>query len=429
MDLHIPYNWQPEPHQLSVILNGARFKVIVWHRKARKTTLAINELVRWAAAIKGTYWYVAPFLSQAKKIVWQDPGMLPNYVPPEIWAKRNNSDLYIPFPNGSILYILGADRPDSLRGPNPMGVCLDEYGDMKPEIWSGIVQPIMIANPDAWTWFLGTPKGRNDFYVKFSYAQENANWFSSILRASESGIIAPEWLNEARKTSTESFFRQEYECDFLDNANSFFRRIKENAYDIQDIPLTIFPDHKFNLGVDLAKYNDWSVITPFDLHTFIAHIPDRFNQVDYPMQKARIEAAHFRYNRARLRIDGSHGSVGDPIVDDLRHAGITILDDDAVQFTGGEYGTRRKLLDGLAIKLEQDKIKIPNVEWLIQELESMSYQLSDKGRITVKVPEGMHDDGIMSLALAVSGIDSPLKVNNALRQQINRNRQENRSFK
>jgi len=64
-----PHNWSPEPHQLRVLQNGSRFKVLVWHRKAHKTTLAINELYRWAAAIRGTYWYVAPYLGQAKKII------------------------------------------------------------------------------------------------------------------------------------------------------------------------------------------------------------------------------------------------------------------------------------------------------------------------------------------------------------------------
>src|SRR4029077_12207586 len=77
-----PYNWTPELHQLPIISNSARFKVIVWHRKAHKTTLALNELIRWANAIEGTYWYVAPFYGEAKETVWQDSQMLPKYCPP-----------------------------------------------------------------------------------------------------------------------------------------------------------------------------------------------------------------------------------------------------------------------------------------------------------------------------------------------------------
>jgi hypothetical protein len=51
--------------------------------------------------------------------------------------------------------------------------------------------------------------------------------------------------------------------------------------------------------------------------------------------------------------------------------------------------------------LEQDRIKIPNDPILIAELKSMQYALSTAGNLTVQVPDGLHDDCIMSLALAV----------------------------
>lgn len=375
------------------------------HRKAHKTTLAINELLRWAGTIKGTYWYVAPFLSQAKKILWEDPEMLPKYCPPEIWDKRNNSDLTIKFPNGSILYILGADRPDSLRGPNPRGVVLDEYGDMKKEIWSAIVQPIMMANPNGWTWFVGTPKGKGDFFHKFSYGRssDNPEWFSSILKASESGIIRADMLLEAKRTTTQAFYAQEYECDFQDSATSFFRGVRECVYEGDHYPTTGWT---YELGIDLAKYQDWTVITPFCLNDFRVLKQDRFNQVDWNLQKARITSAYHEYFRPRIKIDST--GIGDPIVDDLIQKGVAIDRDRGDNYKFSE-SSRRQLLDNLAIQLEQRKLKIPNDEGLIEELESMQYVLTDKGKIRVQVPNGVHDDRIMSLALATWDVgDTPI---------------------
>lgn len=415
--MDIPYNWTPAPHQLAFISNGARFKVGVWHRKCWKTSMAVNELLRWANTVRGTYWYVAPFLSQAKKIVWEDPEMFPKYCPPHIWDKRNNSDLTIKFPNGSIIYVLGADNPDSLRGPNPRGVVLDEYGDMKPEVWSAIVQPIMTANPDAWTWFLGTPKGRNDFYNKYSYATQNGNinWHASLMKASTSGIILKENLEEARATTTAAFFGQEYECEFIESATSFFRRIKECLYDPIELPLLPYRNWSYQLGVDLAKYQDWTVLTPFCLNTFKVGLQDRFNQVDWPMQKAKIEAKYYQWQRPIVRIDST--GLGDPIVDDLIAMGVDIKRDaengqeEAVKFSGGAGGMRRRLLDNLSIQIEQGRLKLPNDAGLISELESMQYTMTKAGKITVQVPEGLHDDRIMSLALAVWGAgDSPIGV-------------------
>lgn len=394
-----PINWTPEKHQLPVIANPARFKVVVWHRKAHKTTLAINELLRWANAVPGTYWYVAPFMSQARKIVWEDPEMLAKYCPQPIWEGRNNSEMKIPFPNGSMLYVLGADNPDSLRGPNPKGIVLDEYDDMRPEIWSAVIQPIMAANPKAWTWFTGTYKGRKDLYNKYVYAQDPTNgWYSSILKASMSGIIADADLEEARKTTTEAFYKQEYECDPVENAAGFFKRIDENVWD-GNLPAD--RTARYQMGVDLAKYNDFTVITKIDTTTYNVGRQERFNQIDWNLQKSRIEATWLRYYKPRLVMDST--GLGDPIFDDLAARGMKNIE--AYKFT---EESRRQLLVNLQIMIEQDKIKIPNDEQLLNELKSFQYVLTTsktgKPKITIKVPDNVHDDCVMSLALSVWGL-------------------------
>lgn len=423
VELTIPYQWTPEKHQLPVLQSKARFKVIVWHRKAHKTTLAINQLIRLAFKIKGTYWYVAPFYGEAKETIWQDPEMLAKYCPPQIWEKRNNSELYIPFPNGSMLFVKGADKPDSLRGPNPRGVILDEYGTMKAETWQAIVQPIMTANPQAWTWFVGTPKGPNDLWVKLQYARDNPNWFSSVLPASKSGIISQVALDEARKTTPQAFYNQEYECEFLEGAGQFFRRIRKNTYDQN----RVLPEQgDFQLGVDLAKYQDWTVITPFNLNYFIAYPQERFNQVDWNLQKARIEATARRFNNALVWPDAT--GVGDPVVEDLKARGLRVGGEDAEGFKFTEV-SRTNLLNNLAILLEQDKIKIPDDEGLISELESFRYQLTERGKIKAGVIEGMTDDRVMSLALAVHGIREPIRRDSYFEARIQENREKSRSFK
>ena len=60
--------------------------------------------------------------------------------------------------------------------------------------------------------------------------------------------------------------------------------------------------------------------------------------------------------------------------------------------------------------LEQDKIQIPNDEGLLTELESFQYSLTPQGRIKVGAPETLHDDRVMSLALAVHGVTSPIPL-------------------
>jgi hypothetical protein len=151
------------------------------------------------------------------------------------------------------------------------------------------------------------------------------------------------------------------------------------------------PGHLYQLGVDLAKYQDFTVITPVDMQTFKVGRPERFNRTDWPFVKSRIEATAHKYNHAKVWVDQT--GLGDPIVDDLKHAGLTV---EGYKFT---EVSRRQLLDNLQLLLSQDRIKIPNDQGLIAELQSMAFTLGETGTLHLNVPEGLHDDYIFSLAL------------------------------
>jgi phage FluMu gp28-like protein len=350
-------------------------------------------------ARKATYWYIAPFYGEAKETVWLDTNMFPKYCPPEIWQRRNNTELYIPFPNGSMLYVKGADKPDNLRGSNPEGVVLDENGTMKPEVWSAIIQPVMTANPHSWAWFVGTPNGKNDLYAKYQMAKDNPNYYSSILRASESGIIRPEDLEEARKTTPEQWFRQEYECDFLEQQGSIFRRVREQIRgDLEEAKA----GRNYIMGVDLAKYTDYTVIAVVDRHTHCLVYFDRFNQLDWSLQKARIEAVSRRYNNCPARIDST--GVGDPICEDLEKTGVMVY---PYKFT---QESKRELVENLSIKIENGHIFYPNIPEMIAELEAFTYDILPSGKVRYEAPSGKHDDCVMALALAYYDIGVKLQV-------------------
>ena len=67
----------------------ARFMILNWHRRARKTTFAINLLIR--ECVKNAnhrYVYIAPTYKAAKNIVWRDPLMLKQYIPMQL-VKRS----------------------------------------------------------------------------------------------------------------------------------------------------------------------------------------------------------------------------------------------------------------------------------------------------------------------------------------------------
>jgi len=190
-----------------------RFFILEWHRRAAKTTLAVNNLIKEACRYpKSKYVYVAPTQVWARDIVWDDPTMIWDALPDksEMFWKANEQKMLIKFGNGSMIKFGGSDKPDSLRGIDADGVVLDEWALIKPITWSEIFRPIIAGKPkpghrQRWAMFLYTPKGQNHATTMFNVAcglegekglpadgkAENCKpeWFASRLIADESGII------------------------------------------------------------------------------------------------------------------------------------------------------------------------------------------------------------------------------------------------
>lgn len=404
MPIVVPHNLNLNPEKdlyvLEYLAAPERFAALVWHRRAKKSRSALNKQVMriMARTEPGVCYYVLPTYRQAKQVIWD--ALINDHIPPELYEKKNDSELAIYYKNGVIQRFVGSEDPDKHRGTNPFDVVFDEYAEQTAVIWEAIFQPVLMENGGTAT-FVFTPKGKNHAWKLLQMAKDNPLWFVSEKGVKDTSVFGKVELAEIQRNTPSALFAQEYEIAFNEAAGAFFRRIQNNLYD-KEQQQSEYGD--FQLGVDLAKYQDFTVITPFNLNTFRAYVQDRFNQIDWNLQKARIEATALRY-KARVKIDAT--GVGDPVVEDLKSRGLNITDEDAIKFT---EVTRMNLLNHLAMMLEQDKIQIPNDQGLIDELESFQYSLSPLGKIKVGVPEGLHDDRVFSLALAVWGASNPVPI-------------------
>lgn len=186
--------------------------MLVCHRRFGKTVGAINDIVDKAVQCTKPmprYGYVAPFYSQAKSIAW---AYLKFYAK-DIIAKTMESELSVILKNGALIRLHGADNPDSLRGVYWDGIVLDEFGDMAPRVYTEIILPSLLDR-QGWVVFIGTPKGPNHFYDLWEAARGDPAWYTQMIKASQSGIIAEVDLALARSQSDESTYAQEFECSF-----------------------------------------------------------------------------------------------------------------------------------------------------------------------------------------------------------------------
>lgn len=167
------------------------------------------------------YAYIAPYREQAKTVAWEYLKFYAQNVVLDVTKDFRESDLQVTLYNGSKIRLFGADNPNALRGMYLDGVVLDEYADMRSTVWGEVIRPTL-SDRNGWAVFIGTPKGRNAFY-RLIYgddeggvigAMNDPDWYTLILKASETGILPESELADARKTMTENQYLQEYECSF-----------------------------------------------------------------------------------------------------------------------------------------------------------------------------------------------------------------------
>lgn len=214
----VEINVRARKHFEPLLTNDKRWNIAVAHRRAGKTVACVQKLM--VAALKcekpqGRFAYVAPLYNQAKDVAWSYVSAYARKIGAVegLSAETNESELRVDFHNGARIRLYGADNPDRLRGLYLDGVVMDEYADMRPSVWGEIIRP-MLADRQGWATFIGTPKGRNEFWGLWSKAQDDERWFPLMLRASETRLLNDEELEDARQGMTPEQYAQEFECSF-----------------------------------------------------------------------------------------------------------------------------------------------------------------------------------------------------------------------
>jgi hypothetical protein len=212
MQIDIPY--EPRPLQEKIHNELKRFNVICCHRRFGKTVFAINHLIMTACEKQeARLAYIAPTYRQGKAVAYD---YLKEYTDPlmKLGGKRHETELKVDLWNKSRIQIFGADNPDSLRGLGFDGVVLDEYALMSPRVWTEVVRPA-VSDKLGYVIFIGTPMGHNQFWDVYDLAKRRGeDWYAQLYRASETEVIPPEELEEARLTMPEDQYEQEFECSF-----------------------------------------------------------------------------------------------------------------------------------------------------------------------------------------------------------------------
>ena len=393
----------PHEKQRLILDSTSRDKTIVAGRRLGKSEIcayiAILELLQPGKHI----WIVAPTYELASKVF---DYVVRFYV--KLFPSQAASISYRPFPKiktpqGSWIECKSTENPTGLLGEELDLVIVDEAARIQRRIWETYIFPTTTTRQGK-SIFISTPFGKNWFHEQWVKGKEtggsfrfistdNPYWHTTHLKE-----CTPEYCTEWERTKSklpENVFKQEMMAEFLDDAAAVFRGIK----DIFGPCLSdVNEARRYVMGVDLAKYRDFTVLTVIDTVTHNVVYWDRFKDLSYVLQKVRIIEVAKRYH-ARIIIDST--GVGDPISEDIAREGI-IVDD--FKFSNK---SKMQLVEKLSVFIEQKSITIPDNDVLISELECFGYEISEAGNVKYGAPQGLHDDCVMSLGLAVWGLMSP----------------------
>jgi predicted phage terminase large subunit-like protein len=241
------------PWQQEVFEDSSRFKVIAAGRRTGKSRLAAWKLIIEGLQCKrGHVFYVAPTQGQARDIMWQT---LLEVGHPVI-ASSHINNLQIKLVNGATIALKGADRPETMRGVSLSFLCMDEYADMKPEVWEQILRPAL-ADQKGDAMFIGTPMGRNHFYDLFQYASisEDEQWKGWHFTSYDNPLLDKEEINAAKKSMSAFSFRQEFMASFEAAGGELFK--EEHIQFSEEEP----DGGQFYIAVDLAGFADVQTAT------------------------------------------------------------------------------------------------------------------------------------------------------------------------
>lgn len=399
----------PHPDQAKVLDSTARFRTVAAGRRFGKTKLAARTIISKALAKPGSMnWWVA----NSYKNVRRGYREVVRQLPPSLLAKPapadTSNELLLQLKNGSVIEFYSGGNPDALAGEGVNFAVIDEAALIPDIVWQQLIRPTLMDTKGE-ALIISTPRGKNWFYTMFRRGQDplDREYASWQFAQSSNPYIDAEETEAARTELPELLFRQEIMAEFLAAGASIFGLGLEREGSVVDGLYA--PKGTLYMGVDLAKHEDFTVISVSRGEDRKPVFHDRFNSLSWPTQRQIIREAVAdlealpEVESVTVLMDST--GIGDVNYDDLSDEGLDVI---PVKFTND---WKEKAVKLLAADLEQGKAFILPEQ--VREFESYEMSMTEAGRLKFEAATG-HDDEISAKLLEHWGLyhEAPPAVHN-----------------
>jgi len=203
-------------------------------------------------------------------------------------------------------------------------------------------------------------------------------------------MIDAEDLEERKRSLPKHIFEQEYLAKFIDNASGLFKNVDSCVIKPAERTQKLFG------GLDIGRADDYTVLTILNKNYQMVYV-QRWRQQEWSKIIDEVATKIREYN-AEIFVEVNN--QGDVFFEMLQNKVYN-----NVQPYVTTTATKPIMIEDLAVHFENKDIGILNENWLVDELNAFTYIYNEKTRrVQYGAPQGIHDDGVMSLALAVQSI-------------------------
>ena len=344
----------PRPHSQGQLelASSTTSDVCFAGRRWGKTQVGVYRLLRASTKEVGLYWWVG--------LSWRSASMKRAWRLLKYYARKMYKALGLPYdhriresvheidlPNGSQIWLRTAEKEDSLAGEAIRGVVVDEFSLMAETVWTEYLEATLL-DYNGWALFIGVPKGNNWAARLWRNAKTRLNWRAWHFTTYDNPHMSAPQIDEIRANVSSRLFEQEYLAQVLDDGGTVFRGVKGTMQ-----PQPPKPHHNYVMGVDWGRVHDFTVLVIIDETTREVVALDRFNQVDWELQRGRLATLANQY-RPRVILAESN-SIGEPNIEALQKQGYDVQ---PFQTTNA---SKAKIIDELALGIEREELALSKV--------------------------------------------------------------------
>lgn len=388
----------PHPGGQQLVLDSeARFRALAAGRRWGKTKVGAHEIVKRARTPDSMLWWVA----NTYKNVGRGYREVVNQLPPSWLAKPapayTSTNKILQLKNGTYIEFYSGGNPDALAGEGVDFCIVDEAALIENMVWQQLIRPTLMDKGGE-ALLISTPRGHNWFWEIWRMGQDERPGYESWqFPQTANPFIPAEETQAAMEELPQIIFRQEIMAEFLAAGASIFGLgIERKGAVVDEI---VDPIGNVYMGVDLAKKEDFTVISASREVDRMPCYYERFNQMDWPTitqriyQAAKQIQAEPSVDQVTIRVDST--GVGDVVYDALTDMG---LDVDPINFTNQN---KEQMARQLAADLEQGRAHI--LSDMVPEFESYEFNLTPTGKYVFEAATG-HDDVVSAKMLEHSAL-------------------------